>query len=93
MTFKTLDLDTAATLGISDVKSGAVIASVAKGSAAAEVGLQKGFVITEIGRTPIHNAQEAADTLNKVDPSKGVPLYIVTREGSQFVFLKGDLQK
>jgi serine protease Do len=93
MSFKTLDSDTATSLGIGDVKSGVVITNVAKGSAAAEAGLQKGVVITEIGRMPVHNAQEAADMLNKVDPSKGVPLYVVTREGSQFVFLKGDSQK
>jgi serine protease Do len=93
MTLKTLDSDTAASLGISDVKSGAVITDVANGSAAAEAGLRKGFVITEIGRTPIHNAQEAAELLNKMDPSKGAPLYVVTREGSRFVFLKGDSEK
>ena len=93
MTFKTLDADTAASLGIGDVKSGVVITAVASGSAAAEAGLRKGFVITEIGRMPIHNAQEAADTLNKLDPTKGVPLYIVTREGSRFLFLKGDSEK
>jgi serine protease Do len=89
MTFKTLDADTAESLGIGEVKSGAVIVSVAKGSMAAEKGLQPGVVITEIGRTPVHSAQEAADILNKVDPSKGVPLYIVTREGSEFIFLGG----
>ncbi|HEY1922218.1 MAG TPA: Do family serine endopeptidase [Tepidisphaeraceae bacterium] len=93
MTFKTLDPDTAASLGIGDVKSGAVIMSVTNDSAAALAGLQKGFVITEVGRTPVHNAQEAADLLKKVDPAKGVPLYVVTREGSQFVFLKSDSQK
>ncbi len=93
MSFKTLDPDTAASLGLGDVKSGVVITAVAKGSGAAEAGLHEGLVITQIGRTPVHNAQEAADILNKVDPAKGVPLYVVTREGSQFVFLKGDSDK
>ncbi len=93
MTFKTLDADTAMSLGIGDVKSGAVIMSVANDSPAAEAGLQKGMVITEVGRSPAHNAQEAADLLKKVDLSKGVPLYVVTREGSSFVFIKSDSQK
>jgi serine protease Do len=93
MSFKTLDTDTATSLGLGDVKAGIVITAVAKGSAAAEAGLQKGFVITEIGRMPVHNAQDAAAILGKVDPSKGVPLYVVTREGSQFIFLKCDSQK
>ena len=39
MTFKTLDADTAMSLGIGDVQSGAVIMSVKNGSAAADVGL------------------------------------------------------
>ncbi len=92
MTFKTLDPDTADSLGISDVKAGAVITDIQHDSAAAEAGLHQGDVITEVGRTPVHNAQEAADALKKVDPSKGVPLYVATREGSQFVFIKSDSQ-
>jgi serine protease Do len=93
MTLKTLDQDTAESLGIREVKTGAVITDVAHDSAAAQAGLRQGDVITEVGRTPVHNAQEAASALKKVDPSKGVPLYVVTREGSEFVFIKGDSQK
>jgi serine protease Do len=90
MTLQTLNSDTAQSLGIGDVKSGAVITAVARDSVAADAGLHQGDVITEVGRTPVHNAEEAADALKKVDLSKGAPLYVVSREGSAFVFLKGD---
>jgi S1-C subfamily serine protease len=94
MTLKTLDADTAQALGMGDVKSGAVITAVERNSVAALAGLQEGEVITEVGRTPVHNAAEAIDALKKVDVSKGVPLYIASKEGSQFVFLKSsDSQK
>ena len=94
MTLKTLDAETARSLGLGDVKSGAVITAVERNSVAALAGLREGDVITEVGRTPVHNAAEAVDALKKVDLSKGVPLYIATKEGSQFVFLKSnDAQK
>jgi serine protease Do len=94
MTLKTLDAETAQSLGLGDVRSGAVITGVERNSVAALAGLQQGDVITEVGRTPVHNAAEAVDALKKVDLSKGVPLYIASKEGSQFVFLKSnDAQK
>ena len=94
MSLKSLDADTAQSLGLTGVRSGAVITAVQKDSVAAQAGLQEGDVITEVGRTPVHNAQEAIEALKKVDISKGVPLYIATREGSQFVFIQsGNSQK
>jgi serine protease Do len=95
MTLKPLDADTAQELHLNDVRSGAVITAVDPNSPAGAAHLQPGVVITEIGKTPVHNAREAIDALKKVDLAKGgVPLYIVTSEGSQFVFLKAaDSQK
>ncbi|MGD0768875.1 MAG: trypsin-like peptidase domain-containing protein [Tepidisphaeraceae bacterium] len=90
MTLKTLDAQTAQSLGLGDVRSGAVITGVERNSVAALAGLREGDVITEVGRTPVHNAAEAVDALKKVDLSKGVPLYIASKEGSQFVFLKSN---
>ena len=89
MTLKSLDADTAQQLGLNDIRSGAVITAVDPNSPAAEAHLQPGVVITEVGKTAVHNAREALDALKNVDLSKGgVPLYVATREGSQFVFLK-----
>ncbi len=88
MTLKTLDADSAQSLGLNDVRSGAVITGVERNSAAAQAGLQEGDVITEVGRTHVHNAEEAAEALKKADLATGVRLYIATKEGSDFVFLK-----
>jgi serine protease Do len=88
MTLKTLDANTAESLGLQGVKSGAVITAIERNSAAALAGLEEGEVITEVGRTPVHTAEEASAALQKADLGKGVPLYVATREGSEFVFLK-----
>jgi len=93
MTLKSLDSDTAQSLGLTGVRSGAVITGVQKDSVAAQAGLQEGEVITEVGRTPVHNAQEAVDALKKADLSKGVPLYVATREGSQPIFVQSGNQQ
>jgi serine protease Do len=93
MTLKTLDPDTAQQLGLTDVRSGAVITAVERNSAAAQAGLQEGDVITEVGNTPVHNAEEAGSALKKSDLAKGVRLYIATKEGSEFVFLQKDAGK
>jgi serine protease Do len=90
MTLKTLDSDTAQSLGLNNVKSGAVITAVQRDSAAAQAGLQQGDVITQVGKTYIHNAEEAVDALKKSDLSKGVRLYVATQAGSEFVFLQND---
>jgi len=90
MTFKTLDADTAQSLGLNDVKSGAVITAVERNSAAAQAGLAEGDVITEVGRTHVHSAEEAAEALKKADLTTGVRLYIATTAGSEFVFLQKD---
>ena len=90
MTLKTLDADTAQSLGLNDVRSGAVITAVERNSAAALAGLQEGDVITEVGRTPVHNAEEATEALKKANLATGVRLYIATKTGSEFVFLQND---
>jgi serine protease Do len=88
MELKTLDADTAQSLGLNDVRSGAVITSVERNSIAAQAGLQEGDVIIEVGRTHVHNAEEAAEALKKADLTSGVRLYVATKTGSDFVFLK-----
>jgi serine protease Do len=90
MTLQDLDQDTADRLGLNNLHTGAVITDVTPKSAADKAGLQKGDVITKVGLLPVHSAQEAIAALKKVDVSKGVPLYIVTRQGSQFVYVGGD---
>jgi S1-C subfamily serine protease len=75
-------------LNLKNVSSGALITDVAHGSLAAEAGLQRGQVITRIGGTEVHNAQEAADALDKADLKKGVRLQVATRFGSRYFFVQ-----
>lgn len=65
-----------------------MITGVERNSVAAQAGLQEGDVIIEVGRTHVHNAEEAAEALKKADLATGVRLYIATKAGSDFVFLK-----
>lgn len=76
-----------------EVKTGAVIERVDRNSPAARAGLRAGDVITEVGNQKIKTAQELADALKKADPKKGVRLYVISREGSRFVFLRSDAAK
>jgi serine protease Do len=88
ITLKTLDPDTARSLGMPELRSGAVIVGVEHNSVGEQAGLREGEVITEVGRVHVHNADEALDALKKADLSVGVRLYVVSSEGSDFVFLK-----
>ncbi|MEO6437284.1 MAG: trypsin-like peptidase domain-containing protein [Tepidisphaeraceae bacterium] len=67
---------------------GAVVREVDPKSAAFREGLRPGDVITEIGKTPVANAKEAREALTKADLAKGVRLYVVSRDGSRFVFVQ-----
>jgi serine protease Do len=86
------DLDSAAAQkeGLNNVTEGAMISEVAPDSLAFDAGLRRGYVITEVGNTKIHNAQEASDALAKSDVKDGVRLYVTTPQGSDFVFLQGN---
>ncbi len=79
--------------GLEEVKEGgAVVTNVTPRSPAAKAGLQPGDLITEIGKNPVANAQDAKEALAKSDSAKGVRLYVTNRDGSRFVFIK-DQQK
>jgi hypothetical protein len=42
-----------------------------------------------VAKHPVTNAKEAREQLGKADLSKGVTLYVVSREGSRFVRVEG----
>ncbi|MGA2584482.1 MAG: trypsin-like peptidase domain-containing protein [Tepidisphaeraceae bacterium] len=88
MTLQTLDADTAKQLQLGDVTAGAVITNVDPNSPAATAGLQQGMVITDVGRTKVHNAQEAASALSKADLKQGIRLYVASHDGKAFFFLQ-----
>ena len=69
---------------------GAVVLEVDPKSPAFREGIRPGDVITEVGKTQVKNAKEARDALAAVELEKGVRLYVVSREGSRFVFVQAE---
>ena len=67
---------------------GVVVVNVADGSAAQQRGLQRGDVITEMDRAPVHSAEDFKAAIDKIDPEKGVLLYVQRGGTSTFVVLK-----
>jgi serine protease Do len=67
---------------------GALITGVAPDSPAVEAGLRPGDLISKVNNQSVTNAQEASTALGKADLSKGVRMYILSRDGARFVFLK-----
>ncbi|MCY2951693.1 MAG: trypsin-like peptidase domain-containing protein [Planctomycetota bacterium] len=73
-----------------ELKSGAIITRVDRGSPAAKQGLQRGDVISEVGKTQIKTADDFGAALKKVDLKKGVRMYVTTPQGSRLVFLSAE---
>jgi serine protease Do len=79
--------------GIEASQKGALVVEVDPKSPAYKEGIRPGDVITEVGKTAVKNAKEAKDALGKADLNKGVRLYVVSREGSRFVFVSAESSK
>ncbi|MEA2711015.1 MAG: serine protease Do [Phycisphaerales bacterium] len=76
--------------GFDASQKGAVVVEVDPKSPAYREGIRPGDVITEVGKQQVKNAKEARDALTKADLTKGVRLYVVSREGARFVFISAD---
>ncbi|MGH7214941.1 MAG: PDZ domain-containing protein, partial [Tepidisphaeraceae bacterium] len=76
--------------GLGDLRQGALITDVARGSAAAEAGLRPGDVITRIDNEPVKTPADVRQRVSKLDTTKGVRFYVTSRDGSRFVFLRAD---
>jgi serine protease Do len=87
MELQTLTEDLANQFDLGDVKSGAVITNVQRGSAAAKAGLQPGDVIVRVARTPVSSAKEAADAIHRLGQAPTIRLSVATKEGVRAVFL------
>jgi serine protease Do len=75
--------------GFGDERNGAVVTRVQRRSAAERAGIRPGDVITEVGNTPVSNARDASNAIEKADAArKGVRLYISSADGSRYVFVE-----
>lgn len=88
LTVQTLTKDLSDRLKLENIE-GVVVTDVAENSVAQQKDLQRGDVITEIDRTPVHSAEDFKAAIAKVDPEKGVLLYVQRGGSSTFVVLKG----
>ena len=77
-------------LGFDASQKGAIVTEVEPKSSAYREGIRPGDVITEVGKQQVSSAKEARDALAKADLNKGVRLYVVSREGSRFVFVSAE---
>lgn len=76
--------------GIDTGVKGALVKEVDPKSPAAKNGIRPGDVITKVGSQAVNNAKEAREALGKADLSKGVVLYIVSKDVSRFVIIKSE---
>ena len=88
MKLTTLTDELAEKAGLTDVTNGALVTAVTPRTPAARGGLRAGDLITKVDKQPVTNAKEAVDALAKGDLTKGVRLYVTSRDGSRFLFLR-----
>ena len=70
------------------VSQGVIVTDVADNSIAAEQGIERGDVITEVDSKPITNVQSFRDALTKSDPRRGVLFYLDRKGNKTFAVLK-----
>ncbi len=87
LTVQTLTKDLAKRFGV-DESEGVVVTDVAEGSSAGDAGVQRGDVITEVDRTPVHSAEEFKGAMSNGDAKKGVLIFVKRNGASTFVVLK-----
>src|SRR5690606_7011792 len=75
-------------LGVPTDLKGAIVTRVQPDSLAANEGVRQGDVITRVGRQEVSNAAQAEEQLKAADLKEGIRLYVTSRDGSRFVFLK-----
>jgi serine protease Do len=75
-------------LNLSEDASGVVVSSVDSGSTAGEAGLQRGDVIMEVDRKPVHNTREYEQALSHHKGKEGL-LLLVNRQGTTIFMMIG----
>jgi serine protease Do len=70
------------------VQKGVIVTDVADNSLAAQQGIEREDVITEVDGTPVTDVKSFRDALNKADPKRGVLLYLDRKGSKTFAVLK-----
>jgi Do/DeqQ family serine protease len=70
------------------VQKGVIVTDVAENSLAAQQGIEREDVITEVDGNPVTNVTTFREALNKADPKKGVLLYLDRKGSKTFAVLK-----
>jgi len=79
----------AGTLGFKEQSSGALIASVDRDGPAANIGLERGLLITKVDKKPVRSAKQLREALDAASLDKGVLLQVESPQGgTSFVVLK-----
>jgi serine protease Do len=72
------------------VQNGVIVTDVADNSLAAQQGIEREDVITEVDGKPVTDVKSFRDALNKSDPKKGVLLYLDRKGAKTFAVLKAE---
>src|SRR4029077_18465907 len=72
------------------VQKGVIVTDVADNSLAAQQGIEREDVITEVDGKPVTDVKSFREALNKADPKRGVLLYLDRKGSKTFAVLKAD---
>ncbi|PYK29330.1 MAG: hypothetical protein DME57_10710 [Verrucomicrobia bacterium] len=70
------------------VQKGVIVTDVSDNSLAAQQGIEREDVITEVDGKPVTDVKTFRDALNKADPRRGVLLYLDRKGNKTFAVLK-----
>jgi len=70
------------------VQRGVIVTDVTENSLAAQQGIEREDVITEVDGKPVTDAKSFREALNKADPKRGVLLYLDRKGSKTFAVLK-----
>jgi serine protease Do len=70
------------------VQKGVIVTDVADNSLAAQQGIEREDVITEVDGKPVTDVKSFREALNKSDPKRGVLLYLDRKGSKTFAVLK-----
>jgi serine protease Do len=70
------------------VQQGVIVTDVAENSIAAQQGIEREDVVTEVDGKPVTDVKSFREAINRADPKRGVLLYIDRKGSKTFAVLK-----